>query len=136
MNEQHIFISHSWAYDKSYTGLISLLEGRGYFKFKDYSVPKDDPIHIKSGADYEKVLKERIKDQMRSCQAVLIIAGVYATYSDSIKLEIEAAQELGKPIIAIRPFGASRISSLAEQAADMVVGWNADSIVAALREYC
>ena len=134
MNEKHIFISHSWAYGKSYENLKDLLRERGYFNFRDYSVPKDDPISIKSNANYMNKLKDGIREQMKMCSVVLVIAGVYVTYSESIQLEITVAEELNKPIIAIRPYGASRISSLAEEAADKLVNWNADSIVNAIRE--
>lgn len=136
MNEPHIFISHSWAYDKNYNDLINLLNSRGYFNFKDYSIPKNDRLNIRSKVNYESILKEKIKEKMKLCQVVLVIAGVYASYSDSIKLEIEAAMELGKPIIAVRPYGASRVSSIVENMADRFVNWNADSIVCAIREFC
>ena len=71
---------------------------------------------------------------MAHASCVLILAGVYATYSKWINIEIELAQELGKSIIAIEPRGAEKTSLVVKDAADIVVGWNTESIVDAIRE--
>lgn len=127
----NIFVSHSWSYSDYYDRLISLLEERKYFDFRDYSVPKNDPIH---NAKNKEELKKAIRAQMAHASCVLILAGVYATYSKWINIEIELAQELGKSIIAIEPRGAEKTSLVVKDAADIVVGWNTESIVDAIRE--
>ena len=74
---------------------------------------------------------------MRLCHVVLILAGVYATYSKWINIEIDLAKEgftHAKPIIAIRPWGNERISERVQLAADRVVGWNTESVVGAIRD--
>ena len=71
---------------------------------------------------------------MRTCHVVLILAGVYASYSDSIDMEIEIAKSLNKPIIAIERWGSERTSLKVKQNADRIVGWNTSSIVDAIRE--
>ena len=134
MRTHHLFISHSWAYSDAYEKLVALLNKRRYFSFKDYSVPRDDPIH---NAPTVKALRAAIQQQMAPCGTVLILAGVYATYSKWIDEEIALAQsgfQAPKPIIAIRPWGSARISQPVRLAADRIVGWNKDSIVAAIRE--
>ena len=68
---------------------------------------------------------------------VLIVAGVYATYSKWIDKEIYIAQKeflSPKPIIAIRPWGNERMSTKVTEAADKIVGWNTESVVSAIRE--
>ncbi len=130
----HLFISHSWAYSNTYDRLVSLLRRRKYFRFKDYSVPRDDPIH---NARTVVALRTAIRQQMSPCGAVLILAGVYATYSKWIDEEIRLAQRgfvVPKPIIAIRPRGNVRLSKPVQQAANRIVSWNKDSIVAAIRD--
>lgn len=134
MRTHHLFVSHSWAYSNAYERLLGLLNNRPYFHFKDYSVPRDDPIH---NARTVAALRAAIRQQMTPCGVVLILAGVYATYSKWIDEEIALAQNgflIPKPIIAIRPRGNLRLSKPVRQAADRVVGWNKDSIVAAIRE--
>ncbi len=134
MKTCNLFISHSWQYGDQYARLCDLLRARRHFAFRDYSVPKDDPIH--DAAD-DAQLGQAIRDQMQPCHVVLIMAGVYATYSKWINIEIDLAQkgfQHPKPIIAIRPRGNKVISQPAREAADKIVNWNTESIVQAIRE--
>lgn len=128
----NLFISHSWTYSDAYEGLTALLDAKPYFTYRNYSVPKNDPIHNASN-NYQ--LKEAIRKQMQPASCVLILAGVYATYSKWINIEIELAKSMGKKIIAVQPWGAERTSSVVIKAADVIVGWNTDSIVKAVRGY-
>lgn len=133
-NQYHLFISHSWKYSDAYEKLISLLDNAEDFIYSDYSVPQDDPIE---GAKTDKQLKAAIKEQMAHASIVLILAGVYSTYSKWINIEIDLAQNgfnTPKPIIAVEPWGADKTSSVVKSAADRVVGWNTDSIVKAIKE--
>ena len=69
------------------------------------------------------------------CSCIIILAGVYATYSKWINKEIEMAKKYNKPIIAVQPWGAERTSSIVKNAADVIVGWNAKSVANAVRNY-
>ncbi|PQV42723.1 TIR domain-containing protein [Methanohalophilus euhalobius] len=85
VKERNIFISHSWAYDGHYSGLTGMLDKRQRFKYKNYSVPRNSPIHrCKSDQD----LCEAIERKIRSCECVIIMAGVYSTHSKWINKEI------------------------------------------------
>ena len=130
----NLFISHSWRYSDAYERLVALLKKRQYFEFRDYSVPLNDPIH---NAPNTTALRQAISNHMQPCHVVLIMAGVYATYSKWINIEINLAKNgfsRAKPIIAIRPWGAEHISVPVSAAADTIVGWNTESIVRAIRE--
>lgn len=130
----NLFISHSWAYGDAYEKLINLLESRPYFLYKDYSVPKNDPVHT-NGTDKE--LYMAIKNKISQSHVVLIMAGVYSSYSKWIDKEIKIAKvEFSKPkkIIAIEPWGSEKTSTLVKANADLIVGWNTESIVSAIRE--
>ena len=128
----NLFISHSWAFSNQYEGLVSLLNANPYFSYKNYSVPKNDPIH---NAPYQYQLKEAIRRQMQPASCVIILAGVYSSYSKWIKKEIELAKEMGKRIIAVEPFGAMRTSTVVKNAANEVVGWSTITIIRAIRGY-
>ena len=128
----NLFISHSWAYGDAYDRLVDMLNAKPYFLYKNYSVPKYDPIHNVSN-DYQ--LKEAIRRQVQPASCILILAGVYSTYSKWINIEIELAQSMGKKIIAIEPWGAERTSSKVKSAAHSIVRWNTDSIINAIRGY-
>ena len=80
-------------------------------------------------------LKEAIRRQMQPASCILILAGVYSTYSKWINIEIELAQSMGKKIIAIELWGAERTSSKVKSAAHNIVRWNTDSIINAIRGY-
>ena len=134
MKTYNLFISHSWNYADQYGRLVNLLRSRGYFAFRDYSIPPDDPIHH-AGSDGQ--LRQAIRDHMSPCHVVIILAGVYASYSKWINIEIDLATNgfiQPKPIVAIRPWGNERISDRVRTAADRIVGWNTESVVRAIRE--
>ena len=74
---------------------------------------------------------------MAHSSVVLILAGVYATYSKWIDKEIDLAQSgfySRKPIVAIEPWGSQKTSVPVKQAADKIVRWNTESVVRAIRE--
>lgn len=132
----NLFISHSWSYSDAYEKLIQLLDNAAYFNYKNYSVPQNDPIH---NASNQQLLKEAIKRQMSLSNCVLVLAGVYSSYSKWINIEIDLARKSfynPKKIIAIQPWGAEKTSMLVKNAADEIVGWNTKSIVDAIRRQC
>ncbi len=136
MSKTHnLFISHSWQYSDAYSGLCTLLNNRAYFDYKNFSVPKDDPVHT-NGTD--KQLIEAITNKMKLCHVILIMAGKYSTYSKWINKEIVIANQgftNPKPIVGIKPWGSSVVSSVVRDNAVEIVGWNTESIVDAIRRH-
>ena len=117
-----------------YEGLLELLDKDNTFEYWDYSIPKDDPVHT-DGTDAE--LYAAIKEKISHASVVLILAGVYATYSRWINYEIQIAKEefyLPKPIIAVEYWGAEKTSKPVKEAADAIVKWNSASIIKAIRD--
>ncbi len=133
MRHYNIFISHSWAYGDAYDKLIKMLDADPRFNYKDYSVPKNDPIH---NAPNATALSKAIQDQMRFCDVIIILAGVYSTYSSWINKEIAIAQSFtnSKPILAIEPWASEKTSLVVKNNADKIVKWNTSSIVNGIRE--
>jgi hypothetical protein len=132
LKSRSLFISHSWAYGDAYEKLVALLNAAPNFQYKNYSVPKDDPVHHAPNVD---ALYKAIKNQMVFCDVVLIMAGKYATYSKWIEREIQIAKkDFSKPIVGIRPWANEQVSSVVSNAADRLVSWNTSSIVSAIRE--
>ena len=128
----YLFISHSWTYSGAYDRLVEMLNDAPGFSYKNFSVPKDDPIH---NATYDYQLKAAIRNQMQHASCILILAGVYSTYSKWINIEIQLAQEMGKRIIAVEPWAAKKSSLVVKNAADKKVGWNTSSVVKAIKGY-
>lgn len=130
LKNYRVFISHSWTYSDAYEKLVALLKKHPLFKWSNHSVPKDDPVH---NAPTISKLEAAILDQMRGVNCVVILAGVYSSYSKWIDREIKIAKSLGKPIVAIEPWASERTSLLVKDNANIVVGWNSNSIVGAIR---
>lgn len=132
VRSRSLFISHSWSYSDAYEGLCALLDGAPWFRYRNFSVPKDDPVH---NAPNEAALYAAIKGQMQLCEVVLVMAGKYATYSKWIQNELRIAKrDFNKPVLAIKPWASEQVSSVVEAAADRLVFWNTNSIVDAIRE--
>lgn len=130
----NIFISHSWAYSNAYTGLIALLNKDASFSYRNYSVPKDNPIH---NAPTDKQLYDAIKKQVSGCHVIIILAGVYSSYSKWINKEIDIAKNgfaTVKPIIAVEPWSSEKTSMIVKTNADKIVKWNSSSIIKAVKE--
>jgi hypothetical protein len=126
-----LFISHAWDYHDDYTRLVNLLDEASYFKYANYSVPKDDKFEKMSKAE----LQEEIRQQIRPVNCFLALAGVYMSYSEWIQFELDFAVSIGKPIVGIKPWGNTNVSKAVSDVAKEVVGWNTDSIIEAIRKY-
>lgn len=125
-----LFISHSWAYGDAYDKMIQFLDSQG-LSYYDHSVPINDPIHT-NGTD--KQLREAIDAKIKGTSCVIILAGVYSTYSKWINEEIEIANAYGKPIIAVEPWASEKTSSVVKNNAHKIVSWQAKSLVDAIKE--
>ena len=131
LRNYHILISHSWDYNRQYEVLKGWLNDSPYFLWTDYSVPLTKPLSVNS----EKELKQKIRDRIALCSCVIILSGMYVSYSNWIDYEIDTAVAMGNPIIGVKPWGQERIPAKVQNNADIMVGWNSSSIVEAVREY-
>lgn len=96
-------------------------------------MPKNDPIH---NADNDNGLYAAIKRQILPVHCVVMLAGVYSSYSKWIDKEIQISkQDFNKPIIAVEPWGSEKTSKLVKDNADAIVKWQSKSIVDAIREH-
>lgn len=131
LRNYHILISHSWDYSKQYETICDWLNETNFFEWSNYSVPLTNPLDVNS----KKELREKLKERINLCSCIIVLSGMYVDYSEWIDYEIEVAQDLGKPIIGVKPWGQERIPAKVSDAAVIMVGWNASSIVEAVRDY-
>src|SRR4051812_33534680 len=85
----NVFISHAWSYTKGYDRVVELLNEAPRFNWRNYSAPRSDPAVDRSTTVGKKKLVEELKDQIRPAQVVLVIAGMYASYSEWIQAEMD-----------------------------------------------
>lgn len=133
LKNYRLFISHSWTYSDAYETLVKFFKEHPNFLWTNYSVPKDDPVH---SANNDKQLYNAIKAQIAPVNCVVMLAGVYSTYSNWINKEIQISKiDFSKPIIAVEPWASEKTSKLVKDNADAVVKWQSKSIVDAIREW-
>lgn len=133
----HVFISHAWRHSEHYLTLADWIfneswsSGQASLDFRDFSVPKDDPIH---NANNDKQLKEAILKQIAMSHVIVIPTGMYANYSKWIQKEIDGSSDYSKPILAVNPWGQQRASGIVVDSASKLVGWNKKSVVSGIWE--
>ncbi len=126
-----LFISHAWKYDVAYNTLVRWFNDAPNFSWRNCSIPSTDALPDKT----TKGLAEGITRQINPAQGVLIIAGMYAAHSGWIDYEISEARRMGKTIIGVRPWGQERMPVKVQEAAHVMVNWNSQSIINAVRWY-
>lgn len=131
LRNYHILISHSWDYNNHYETISGWLNDTPYFLWTNYSVPITRPLTV-SGVNE---LKQKIRNRISLCSCVIILSGMYVAYSDWIDFEIDTAVSMGKPIIGVKPWGQERIPTKVQDNADIMIGWNSNSVVDAVRRY-
>lgn len=132
-----LFISHAWKYGSDYDRLVNLLDNASAFYYRNYSAPSDKPLHNLNSTDVKtkSQIKNAIERKIAPVNAVLVISGMYANNREWMEEEIRIAQKFNKPIIAIKPYGTTIIPTYIQSIANVVVNWNTDSIVSAIRQY-
>lgn len=132
----HLFISHAWKYGEDYTRLVNLLNSAPNFEYLNYSAPSDKPLQNLDSSEVttKSQIKGAIDRKISPVHAVIVISGMYANNREWMEYEIHSAQNYGKPIIAIKPYGNQLIPTYITSIASCTVNWNADSIVSAIRE--
>lgn len=130
-----LFVSHAWFYSKGYNRLIELLDEANNFKYRNYSVPKHDPVIDPDTEVGKTALIKALDAQIKPVNIVLVMAGMYASYCYWIQKEIEIAQKYNKPIVGLIPWGQVKTPTNVQGVALDMINWNTSSIVAAIRTH-
>lgn len=135
MATYNLFISHAWKYSEDYNKVVDWLneaQNEGTLTWRNYSVPEHDPKIDPDSSSGKKQLKEALKPQISSASKVIVISGMYVSYSDWIDYEIDTSVDYGKYIIGLKPWGQERIPQKVQDNADIMVGWNKKSLIDAI----
>jgi hypothetical protein len=133
----NIFISHAWKYSEHYDQVVKWIneaQDEGKLTWKNYSVPEHDPLIDPNTTVGKNKLKGMINNQIKPASIVIILAGMYAAHSDWIDYEIDTAVSYSKYIIGVKPWGQERIPTKISDNANVIVGWNKNSIINAILE--
>jgi hypothetical protein len=128
-NPIRVFVTHSFAEHQDYHRVFEYLEAASNFFYVNCSAP--DRVPATGG---KEALKEELRNQIRNAEVVLVLSSLYVEHRDWIVYQMDAAQALDLPIIAIEPFGGvgEVPADVAKRAAE-TVEWNERSIVDAAR---
>lgn len=130
LKSRMLFISHAWKYEEQYNTIVGWFNEEPNFSWKNCSIPSTDALPDKTN----RGLAMGITRQMSPAQGVLIIAGMYAAHSGWIDYEIDEALRMRKKIIGIRPRGQERLPVKIQACAAVLVNWNRNSLIAAIRQ--
>lgn len=131
LKNRMLFVSHAWRHDAHYSKVVEWFDNEPNFEWKNSSVPSDNALPDKTS----KGLSAGMTRQISPTQGVIILAGMYAAHSEWINYEINEAVRMNKIIIGVKPWGQERIPVNVQTAATVMVGWNSNSIIQAVRDY-
>lgn len=97
--------------------------------FRDFSIPRSNPIHYVQST---QALKDAIFGQIAKSHVIVIPSGMYAHYSKWIQKEIDGAKFHEKPIPAVNPWGQKKKPGVVLDNADDGVGWNKQPLLNAI----
>lgn len=83
--------------------------------------------------DTDDMLRKNLRDQIRPADVMLVLVGMYTAHCEWMDWEMEFARRIGKPTIGVKPWGNVQVPVVVQRNADEIVGWNRDTIVAAIR---
>ena len=127
---RNVFISHIHEDDADLGKLKDLLARQGC-AIRDASITSDKP----NDANNPEYIKTQVLAPGIQWSSTLIVYITPETHnSEWVNWEIEYAQKLGKRIVGVWAHGASEanLPSALDKYADAVVGWNGESILAAI----
>ena len=115
--------------DTDYNTILTWLRNSN-IKLHDYSIPVKKALPPMG----KTMLRASITEKIHHASVVIILAGMYAAYSDWIDYEIDEAILLGKPILGIYPRGQEHAPKKITANANLMVRWNSNSVVKGFKQ--
>ncbi len=128
-NPIRVFVTHSFTETDDYLRVFEFLESVDTFFYLNTSKPENVP---ESGG--MEAIKDELILQIKECEAVIVLASLYAEEGDLVSYQMDVAEANEKPLIVIRPFGGIMDTSpeLVERVKEHVE-WNEREMVDAIK---
>ena len=128
-NPIRMFVTHNFVEDDDYLRVFEFLESVDRFFYLNCSKPENVP-----GAGGLEAIQEELIVQIKSCEAVIVLATHFLQNADLVTFQMDVAAANEKPMIAIRPFGGliETPDVLVERVKEHI-DWNEREIADALR---
>jgi hypothetical protein len=128
-NPIRVFVTHTFGPHPDYFRVFEYLESAPNFFYVNCSSVEAIP-----GAGGKEAVKDALREQIKPCEVVVVLGGMYLEHRDWLTYQMDAAQAFDKPLVAMEPFGGIEdLAPAIAERADEVVGWNDRLIVDALR---
>jgi hypothetical protein len=125
-----IFVTHGWDESDDYLRVFEYLESARGFYYRNCSAPAEV-----SGSASPEVQRESLRSQIAKAEVVIALATQYSAKSDLLVFEMTFAQATKKPVLLLRPFGASvTLPRTLTDLANVILDWDERALVDAIRE--
>ena len=128
-NPIKVFVTHAFQETDDYLRVFEFLESVERFFYLNVSKPENLPEQ--GGVD---ALKDELIQQIKSSEAVVVVADVFATQPDLTSYMMDVAEANNIGMIAIKPFGG--VEEIAPEVANRVQGvidWNDRELVDSIK---
>jgi hypothetical protein len=132
---KNVFVSHHHADDAEVDKLASLLSGKGYgIRNSSIRAKPANQRRLDQGLVKPETIRRLLRMKISWAGTVVVLVGKETHSRPWVNWEIEQANKQGKRIVGIYVRGATEADKPAslEKYASAIVGWNSDSIIAAL----
>jgi MTH538 TIR-like domain (DUF1863) len=132
---RHVFISHHHADDAEVGNLTSLLSNKGYdIRNSSIRAKPANQRRLDQGLVKEETIRRLLRMKISWAGAVVVLIGKDTHSRPWVNWEVEQANRQGKRIVGVYVRGGTEPDKPAalEKYASAIVGWNSDSIIAAI----
>ncbi|MGB7217813.1 MAG: TIR domain-containing protein [Vicinamibacterales bacterium] len=132
---RHIFISHHHADDAEVSKLTELLSRRGHdVRNSSIRAKPANQRRLERGEVKDETIRRLLRMKISWSSSVLVLVGKETHSRPWVNWEIEEANRQGKRIVGLYTRGGTEadLPPALEEYASTIVGWNTDSIIAAI----
>jgi hypothetical protein len=134
-NRRHVFISHHHADDAEVSNLTALLTKSGHdIRNSSIRAKPANQRRLDQGLVKEETIRRLLRMKISWAGTVVVLIGKETHTRSWVNWEIEQANKQNKRIVGVYAQGGkdAEIPTALEKYASSIVGWNTDSIMAAI----
>lgn len=134
-NRRHIFISHHHADDAEVSNLTTLLTKNGHdIRNSSIRAKPANQRRLDQGLVKEETIRRLLRMKISWAGTVVVLIGNETHTRPWVNWEVEQANKQNKRIVGVYAQGGkdAEIPTALEKYASSIVGWNTDSIMAAI----
>ncbi len=124
-----VFVTHAFDAHDDYLRVFEYMEAASNFFYSNCSAPDRAPA-----AGGKEALRDELRNQIKGAEVVLVTSTLFDQNRDWVTYQMDAAQAMDLPLIALEPFGGlGNVAPEVRKRAAEIVSWNERTIVDAVR---